>query len=102
MSDTNSLVIGAHIVAGQSPYSSLYNETNRISFLQLCPELGFIDLSNEVWLTKSDVKKFRNYIYPRQQISQNFNQNIYTAKICWQVLQAAIADLCGTRKNHNN
>lgn len=101
-SDTNPLVMGAHTVVGQSPDSSSYNETNGISFLQLCPDFRLIDLSNEVWLIKSDVKKFRIYIYLCQQVSQNFNLNIHTAKICQQVLQAAIADLCGTRKNHNN
>lgn len=63
-----------------------------------------IDVSYEIGLIKLDVKKFshavkdfRNYIHPRQQASQNFNPDIHTAKICWQVLQAAIADLCENR-----
>lgn len=63
-----------------------------------------IDVSHEVGFIKLDVKKFshavkdfRNYIHPRQQASQNFNPDIHTAKICWQVLQAAIADLSGAR-----
>ncbi len=66
---------------------------------------SLIDVSYETGLIKLDVKKFshavkdfRNYIHPRQQASQNFNPDIHTAKICWQVLQAAIADLSGNRK----
>lgn len=65
---------------------------------------ALIDVSHDVGFIKLDVKKFshsvkdfRNYIHPRQQVSQNFNPDIHTAKICWQVLQAAIADLCGAR-----
>ena len=45
----------------------------------------------------SSEKDFRNYIHPRQQLSQNFNPDMHTAKISWQVLQAAIADLTGKR-----
>lgn len=66
---------------------------------------SLIDVSYETGVIKLDVKKFshavkdfRNYIHPRQQASQNFNPDIHTAKICWQVLQAAIADLSGNRE----
>ncbi|MDD5584452.1 MAG: hypothetical protein PHV55_05320 [Candidatus Omnitrophica bacterium] len=64
----------------------------------------FINVSHEVGLLSLDVKKhshalrdFRNYIHPRQQIVEKFNPDQHTAKISWQVLQAAIADLCKQR-----
>lgn len=66
---------------------------------------NLINVSHEVGLIGLDVKKhshelkdFRNYIHPRQQASQGFNPDMHTAKISWQVLQAAIADLSGDRK----
>lgn len=61
---------------------------------------SMIDASREIGLLEEDVKKFshalrdfRNYIHPYQQASSNFHPNEHTAKICWQVLQAAIDQL---------
>ncbi len=61
---------------------------------------NFIDISHEIGLIGADVKKFghslrdfRNYIHPYEQMSTRFNPDEHTALICWQVLQAAIADL---------
>ena len=58
---------------------------------------NFIDVAHDIGLLKEDVKKFshslrdfRNYIHPYQQISSNFNPDMHTAKISWQVLKAAI------------
>ncbi|MGV8934507.1 MAG: hypothetical protein ACOH1I_07775 [Gallionellaceae bacterium] len=66
---------------------------------------SLINVAHEVGLLSLDVKKyghalkdFRNYIHPRQQASQGFRPDQHTAKISWQVLQAAIADLSGQRK----
>ncbi len=66
---------------------------------------SLINVAHEVGLLSLDVKKyghalkdFRNYIHPRQQASQGFKPDTHTAKISWQVLQAAIADLSGHRK----
>lgn len=44
------------------------------------------------------LRKFRNYIHPRQQASENFSPNEDTAKICFQVLKAAITELTETMK----
>ncbi len=59
-----------------------------------------INVARELSLVGEDVKKFshalrdfRNYIHPYQQMSSNFNPDEHTAKICWQVLQAAISQL---------
>lgn len=61
---------------------------------------NFIDVAHSIGLLGEDVKKFshtlrnfRNYIHPSQQLSSKFKPDEHTAKICWQVLQAAISDL---------
>ena len=57
----------------------------------------FIDTAHEVGLIKEDVRKFshslrdfRNYIHPFEQVSSRFQPDEHTARICWQVLKAAI------------
>ncbi len=61
---------------------------------------SFIDAACSVGLLGEDVKKFshalrdfRNYIHPHQQMMSQFNPDEHTARICWQVLQAAISQL---------
>lgn len=60
----------------------------------------FINVARDLGLVGEDVKKFshalrdfRNYIHPYEQMSSNFDPDEHTAKICWQVLQAAISQL---------
>lgn len=64
----------------------------------------FIDVAYGLGLLKLDVKKFshelrdfRNYIHPYQQLASRFEPDKHTAEICLQVLKAAIADLSGGR-----
>ena len=64
-----------------------------------------IDVSCEVGLMKPDVKKFshglrdfRNYIHPYQQMISGFLPDEHTAKLCFQVLKAALASVAGERK----
>lgn len=64
----------------------------------------FIDVACEVGLLKPDVKKFshglrdfRNYIHPYQQMLSGFNPDEHTAKVCFQVLKAALASVAGER-----
>lgn len=63
-----------------------------------------IDVANDVGLLKPDVKKFshglrdfRNYIHPYQQMQSGFSPDQHTAKLCFQVLKAALADAAGER-----
>ncbi len=63
-----------------------------------------IDVSCEVGVLNVDIKKFshglrdfRNYIHPFQQVSSGFTPDEHTAKVCFQVLKAALADLAGER-----
>jgi hypothetical protein len=64
----------------------------------------FIDVGCELGFLKLDIKKFghalrdfRNYIHPYQQMCSGFSPDGHTAKICLQVLRAAIAGLSGER-----
>jgi len=65
----------------------------------------FIDVACEIDLLKPDVKKFshglrdfRNYIHPYEQMSSGFTPDEHTAKLCFQVLKAALASVAGERK----
>ena len=65
---------------------------------------SLINTAHELKLISLDVKKyshslrdFRNFIHPREQAVHQFSPDEHTAKICWQVLLATIADLSGKR-----
>ena len=88
-----------------SAKSAPKDKEDKVSQLHLWSLDSLINVAHEVGLLSLDVKKyghtlkdFRNYIHPRQQASQGFRPDQHTAKISWQVLQAAIADLSGQRK----
>jgi len=61
---------------------------------------SFIDTARDIGILGEDVKKhshalrdFRNYIHPYQQVASGFSPHEHTAKISWQVLQAAIYEI---------
>ena len=63
-----------------------------------------IDVACEVGVLKPDVKKFshglrdfRNYIHPYEQMASRFTPDQHTAKVCLQVLKAALASIAGER-----
>ncbi len=63
-----------------------------------------INVAYDIGLLKPDVQKFshglrdfRNYIHPYQQIASGFKPDEHTAKVCFQVLKAALADVAGNR-----
>ena len=65
----------------------------------------FINVACEINLLKPDVKKFshglrdfRNYIHPYEQMVSNFTPDEHTAKVCFQVLKAALASVAGERQ----
>lgn len=70
------------------------NDLIEISF-----ELGF--LKNDVNQFSHSLRKFRNYIHPNRQLREKFNPDMYTAKICWAVLQATIYQLSQVDINEN-
>ena len=64
-----------------------------------------IDVACEVGVLKLDIKKFshglrdfRNYIHPYEQMVSGFTPDEHTAKVCFQVLKAALANLAGERR----
>lgn len=66
--------------------------------------LQLIDVACEVGILKLDIKKFshglrefRNYIHPYEQMTSGFTPDEHTAKVCFQVLKAALASLAGER-----
>ena len=63
-----------------------------------------IDAACDIRLVGLDVKKFghglrdfRNYIHPYEQIVSGFTPDEHTARVCFQVLKAALANLAGKR-----
>ena len=63
-----------------------------------------IDVAHNIGLLKLDVQKFshglrdfRNYIHPYQQMASDFKPDEHTAKLCFQALKAALADVAGER-----
>ena len=65
----------------------------------------FIDVACDIDLLKPDIKKFshglrdfRNYIHPYEQIVSKFTPDEHTAKVCFQVLKAALASIAGDRQ----
>ena len=65
---------------------------------------NFIDVATEVGILKLDVQKFshglrdfRNYIHPYEQMVSGFTPDKHTAKVCFQVLKAALASVAGDR-----
>lgn len=63
-----------------------------------------IDAACEAGVLEPDIKKFghglrdfRNYIHPYEQIASGFTPDEHTAKVCFQVLKAALASLAGER-----
>ena len=64
-----------------------------------------INVASDVNVLKPDVKEFshglrnfRNYIHPYQQMVSNFTPDEHTAKVCFQVLKAALASVAGDRQ----
>ncbi|MFH1139672.1 MAG: hypothetical protein V1816_26650 [Pseudomonadota bacterium] len=81
------------------------DKENKVKPFQEWSLSQFIDVAHGLGALKLDVKKFshelrdfRNYIHPYQQIASKFTPDKHTAEICPQVLKAAIADLSGGRK----
>ena len=60
----------------------------------------FINVASDIGFLHEDVRKFshvlrdfRNYIHPFQQMSSGFTPDEHTAKICMQVLKAALSQI---------
>lgn len=74
----------------------VFHEWSLSQFIDVACELGFLKL--DVKKFSHELRDFRNYIHPYQQMASNFHPDKHTAEICLQVLKAAIACLSGERK----
>ena len=82
------------------------NEENKTKQFRFWSLNDFIEVGYEIKLLDEDVKKFshnlrdfRNYIHPEEQVAQNFNPDKNTAILAYHVLLAAMEDL-NKRKRH--
>jgi len=88
----------------QSRCSPKDSETHKVRAFQGWSLAQFIDVAYEQGYLQLDVKRFshelrdfRNYIHPYQQMASGFKPDEHTARICLQVLRAAIASLSNQR-----
>ena len=79
-------------------------QDGRVKAFQYWKLSEFIDVARDVGLLKPDVQKFshglrdfRNYIHPYAEMASGFKPDEHTAKVCFQVLKAAMADVAGDR-----
>ena len=79
---------------------SAKNKDGKVKTFNFWTLSQFIDAAHDLGILGLDVKKFshylrdfRNYIHPYEQMNSGFNPNIETAKICLQVLRAAIISI---------
>lgn len=84
----------------QSPLSPKNKDSGKVLPFQDWTLSNLIDVAYSTDFLGLDVRKFshtlrdfRNYIHPYLQIKSGFSPDMDTAKISWQVLQAAINDL---------
>lgn len=84
--------------------SSPKNKDGTVKRLHEWSLAQFIDAASEVGVLKTDIKKFshglrdfRNYIHPYEQMASGFSPDEHTAKVCFQVLKAALASVAGER-----
>lgn len=72
-----------------------FHEWSLNDLINVSYEQSFIGLDIKEF--SHSLRDFRNFIHPYQQMSMNFNPDIHTAKISWQVLQATIYELSSKR-----
>jgi hypothetical protein len=76
------------------------NASSKVKPFQDWTLSAFIDVAKELGLIQHDTQKFshslrdfRNYIHPYEQMSSGFSPREHTAKICLQVLRAAVYEI---------
>ena len=72
-----------------------FHEWSLSQFIDAAWEIGI--LSSDVRTFSHGLRDFRNYIHPHQQLASGFSPDQYTAKVCFQVLKAALANVAGER-----
>lgn len=73
-----------------------FKEWTLAELIDVSCEIGFLEKDTKIF--SHGLRDFRNYIHPYKQLQSNFNPDEHTAKICFQVLKAALASVSGDRK----
>jgi hypothetical protein len=68
-----------------------FHAWNLSNFIDVARELGMIQYDTQRF--SHTFRDFRNYIHPFEQMSSRFTPREHTAKICLQVLRAAITEM---------
>jgi hypothetical protein len=68
-----------------------FHEWNLAGFIDAAKDLGLIQY--DTYKFSHSLRDFRNYIHPFEQMSSGFSPRTHTAKICLQVLKAAIYEI---------
>jgi len=68
-----------------------FHDWSLSSFIDVARDLGLIQYDTHKF--SHSLRDFRNYIHPFQQMSSGFSPREHTAKICLQVLKAAIFEI---------
>ena len=69
----------------------LFQDWSLSSFIDVAKDLGLIQQDTHKF--SHSLRDFRNYIHPFEQLSSGFTPREHTAKICLQVLKAAIHEI---------
>lgn len=85
--------------------SSPKNADGKVKQLHNWSLAQLINVACDTEVLKPDIKvfshglrDFRNYIHPYQQMLSGFSPDEHTARVCFQVLKAALANLVGSRR----
>lgn len=65
-----------------------FNDWSLSQFINVANELSYLDIDTKKF--SHALRDFRNYIHPFEEMKSEFSPSIETAKICLQVLRAAI------------
>lgn len=68
-----------------------FHDWNLSTFVDVAYELGLIQYDTQRY--SHTLRDFRNYIHPFQQMASGFSPTEHTAKLCLQVLKAAVYEL---------
>lgn len=79
----------------QSGKPKQFRDWSLAQLIDAACELGYLSL--DVKKFSHCLRDFRNYVHPYEQVKSGFEPDVHTAKICLQVLDAAIACLGGNR-----
>lgn len=76
----------------------LFHDWNLNNFVNVARDLDLIQHDTQKF--SHTLRDFRNYIHPFEQMSSGFNPREHTAKICLQVLKAAISEISENVKKY--